>query len=53
MLWYVNNNFMIKRIHACVFYTCVVYIYIYIYIYYVAMVTVGLYIAYTPHQYST
>ena len=28
-------------------------IYIYIYIYYVAMVTAGLYIAYTPHQYST
>ena len=25
----------------------------YIYIYYVAMVTAGLYIAYTPHQYST
>ena len=30
-----------------------IYIYIYIYIYYVAMVTAGLYIAYTPHQYST
>ena len=29
------------------------YIYIYMYIYYVAMVTAGLYIAYTPHQYST
>ena len=28
-------------------------IYIYIYIYYVAMVTAGLYIAYTPYQYST
>ena len=28
-------------------------LYIYIYIYYVAMVTAGLYIAYTPHQYST
>ena len=26
---------------------------IYVVIYYVAMVTAGLYIAYTPHQYST
>ena len=41
-----------KTIHVLVQST-VICMYMYMYIYYVAMVTAGLYIAYTPHQYST
>ena len=47
--------YVVFVLHMCI--PCLYYIQVdmctYIYIYYVAMVTAGLYIAYTPHQYST